>query len=259
MILAKRLASCLLAKVNFCWLSSNIQTRCTSAVQCMSQVMRFLCGQSLHQLGQHWSQLPFLCKVTSGGPPVSIIRTMFLLQDVNKAFCIAHAGGVSMQTIRNSTISSQGTLCFSHCKVKVNEEVAFPATLLQHLYCSTWFACHPHHKHSLTADQPDLAQVVLLQCLQLFIGVHYQAVCVCLRSALKSQAGCMLHQCCPCAPGCICPVFTSVMATVTRQSSSHGTQCAAGSVHQMPSQLLLAKLLLFRQSLPRQAYLLRPL
>jgi len=165
MILAKRLASCLLAKVNFCWLSSNIQTRCISAVQCMPQVMRFLCGQSLHQLGQHWSQLPFLCKVTSGGPPVSIIRTMFLLQDVNKAFC-----GVSMQTIRNSTISSQGTPCFSHCKVEVNEKVALPATLLQHFYCSTCFACHPHHKHSLKAEQPDLAQVVLLRCLQLFSG-----------------------------------------------------------------------------------------
>ena len=103
--------------------------------------------------------------------PVSITTTTFLLQDVNKAFCIAHAGGVSMQTIRNSTVSSQGKPCLSHCKVKVNEKVVLPAALLQHLCCNTWFACHPHHKHSLKAEQQDHAQAVLLQFLQqLFIG-----------------------------------------------------------------------------------------
>ena len=62
---------------------------------------------------------------------------MVLLQDVNKAFCIAHAGGVSMQTITNSTVSSQGTLCFTHCKVNFGEKAAFPSILLQHLNCST--------------------------------------------------------------------------------------------------------------------------
>ncbi len=55
MILARRLAARLLAKVIFCWLSSNIQRRCIRdhAVQCMPQAMRFLCGQSLQQLCQY--------------------------------------------------------------------------------------------------------------------------------------------------------------------------------------------------------------
>lgn len=30
-------------------------------------------------------------------------------------------------------------------------------------HCSTLLACHPHHKHSLMAEQPDLAQAMLLQ------------------------------------------------------------------------------------------------
>ena len=44
---------------------------------------------------------------------------------------------------------------------------------------------------------------------------------------------------------------TSAMVTAPCQGGNHGTKVAASSSHQTPSQLLMAKLLLFRQNLQR--------
>ncbi len=71
-------------------------------------------------------------------PPVSIVRTMFLMQDVSETICTAHAGGALMQAIQNSMINCQGVPCFSHCKVTFIVKVTVPATLLQHLACMSF-------------------------------------------------------------------------------------------------------------------------
>jgi len=112
-------------------------------------------------------------------PPVSVVRTMFLLQDVTETICTAHAGGALMPAIQKSMICRQVPSCFSHCKVKLIEKVMLPAIL--HL----WLACHPHHKHSLKAEQPDSAHMMLLEYVQLFIRSYYLIVRVCLQNSLQ--------------------------------------------------------------------------
>ncbi len=92
---------------------------------------------------------------------------MFLLQDVGETICTAHASGASTQAIQDSMLSRQGNPCFSHCKVKLIVKAVLPATLLQ-----TWLARHSNHQRGLKAEQPDFVQVVLLQCLQLFINMR---------------------------------------------------------------------------------------
>ncbi len=153
---------------------------------------------------------------------------------------------------RSSMISSRGASCFGHCKVQSIKKVSLPAT-----------------SHTASPDcMPSPSQIQLLGTATRFskdwcccnicccsLAQIAQSAGVCPRPALKSQAEFMPSQCCPCAVNCFCPVITSAMVTATCQSNSHGTQCAAGSAHQLPSQLLLAKLMLFRQ---RQEYLLKP-
>ena len=150
-------------------------------------------------------------------------------------------------------ISCQGASCFGHCKVQNIKKVSLPAT-----------------SHNAS---PDLHAIPLIRtasrhttrfskgwcCCSVCrcsLPSNAETACVCPRPALKSQTGFMPLQCCPCAANCIGPVIASAMGTATCQSNSHATQCAAGSAHQLPSQL--TKLMLFRQSLPRQAYLLKP-
>ena len=138
MISARRLAARLLAKVTFCWLSSNIQRRCISdqAVRCAPQASSFLRRQSLRQLSQllDWSQLAIPCNIRSYKPPCLHYQNSVHATGCHEAMSNVHAGGASMQGIRNSMlmrmISSQGAPCFSHCKVKLNEKI-------QRLYCSS--------------------------------------------------------------------------------------------------------------------------
>ena len=173
---------------------------------------------------------------------------IFLLQEL--------IGALDTIPLRSSSmISGQGAPCFSCCEVKLIHTFLLPATLHVALIGLHVILIITKLAGSASMGCNTLCYYSTVYYILLCVGV-LRLACVPLRPALKSQAGCILRQCCPCAPGCVCPVFASISVTATCQSSSHGTQWAASSSHQMPSQLLLAKLLLCRQSLPRQAYLL---
>ncbi len=130
MILAERLAPRILAKVTLWWLSTGMQTMCNNAcdVQCVPQALQFLCTVSLRQLVHGCFQLPQSCKATCCKP---YGKRVFLLQTAARALCTAYARGISapMQITRKSMTSTQGALCFSHCKVQIIGKDLLSATL----------------------------------------------------------------------------------------------------------------------------------
>ena len=138
-----------------------------------------------------------------------------------------------------------GILCFEHHKVVFDISFAIPKA-------------HPQHDVLCTA----LLSPTSSSC---SILLHFNSTIPVLM-LLLFLAGCspqfpeqMVCQWFPSTPNLLCPVITSAVATATCLTSGCALWRAISWSLQLPSQLLLVKLLLFRQSLPRQAYLLRPL
>ena len=158
-------------------------------------------------------------------------------------FCSLLCRLSSCRTKQKHTMSRQGVLCFEHHKVGLYINYASEQAHAQHFTNCTTLLSQANSSCSI------LFHFMFKLCAHAFSVPD--------RPPLTSRSERMTCQCCSGAPGCPCPFITSAVATATCHTSNLAQQCAVRSSLQLLSQLLLAQLMLFRHSLPRQAYLLR--
>ena len=98
---------------------------------------------------------------------------VFLLQTAARALCTAYARGVSvpMQFTRNSMTSTQGALCFSHCKVQVSWD---RLASINSSHCSTWLACHPQTLHRCCCCNVSHTYQTLHRCCRFNVSAVHQ-------------------------------------------------------------------------------------
>ena len=142
-------------------------------------------------------------------------------------------------------ISSNGIICFEHHKVSFD----ISCVILQ-THAQQYIACT-----ALLSQAKTSCSILLHFHFTLYSCAHASFLPD--RPPLTSLPERKTCRCCPCAPSCPCPVIASAVATATCHTSNRAQQCAIRLSLQLPSQLLLAELMLLGQSLPRQAYPLR--